>query len=246
MSDIMNMKGTELIRELSLAFGPTGCEDAVRELIRPRAEALADKVSVARMGDLVAKMSFGNPDAENRKKIMVSAHMDEVGFMISEIRDDGMLGYGCIGGIDPSVVAGRKILVGDEKGQISGIICSKAIHQKSPEEREKAVKHDKLFMDIGATSREEAEKLVHPASPLSPETLVDKIEGNEKIANLDFSQEITVGEITNLSISYHDETLGGNVYTAECQIMIGDTPINVKLKLLSTSEGFGLYDFDIE
>ena len=71
-----------------------------------------------------------------------------------------MLGYGCIGGIDPSVVAGRKILVGDEKGQISGIICSKAIHQKSPEEREKAVKHDKLCMDIGATSREEAEKLV--------------------------------------------------------------------------------------
>ena len=59
MSDIMNMKGTELIRELSLAFGPTGCEDAVRELIRPRAEALADKVSVDRMGDLVAKMSFG-------------------------------------------------------------------------------------------------------------------------------------------------------------------------------------------
>ena len=158
MSDIMNINGRELIELLSLAFGPSGCEDEVRELIKPRAEKIADKAYVDRMGNLIAVMGFGKGEA--KKKIMISSHMDEVGFMISEIKEDGMLGYGCIGGIDPSVVAGRKILVGDEKGQISGIICSKAIHQKSPEEREKAVKHDKLCMDIGAASREEAEKLV--------------------------------------------------------------------------------------
>ena len=158
MSDIMNISGRELIELLSLAFGPSGCEDEVRELIKPRAEKIADKAYVDRMGNLIAVMGFGKGEA--KKKIMISSHMDEVGFMISEIKEDGMLGYGCIGGIDPSVVAGRKILVGDEKGQISGIICSKAIHQKSPEEREKAVKHDKLCMDIGAASREEAEKLV--------------------------------------------------------------------------------------
>ncbi|MBR2613219.1 MAG: M20/M25/M40 family metallo-hydrolase [Clostridia bacterium] len=158
MSDIMNINGRELIELLSLAFGPSGCEDEVRELIMPRASAVADRASIDRMGNLIAVMGFGKGEA--KKKIMISSHMDEVGFMISEIKEDGMLGYGCIGGIDPSVVAGRKILVGDEKGQISGIICSKAIHQKSPDEREKAVKHDKLCMDIGAASREEAEKLV--------------------------------------------------------------------------------------
>ena len=158
MSDIMNLNGKELIALLSLAFGPSGCEDSVRELIMPRAEKIADRAYVDRMGNLIAVMSFGK--SENKKKIMISAHMDEVGFMISEIRDDGMLGYGCIGGIDPSVVAGRKILVGDEKGQISGIICSKAIHHKSAEERETATKHDKRYMDIGAENREEAEALV--------------------------------------------------------------------------------------
>ena len=158
MSDIMNISGRELIELLSLAFGPSGCEDEVRELIMPRASTVADRAYIDRMGNLIAVMGFGK--GEEKKKIMISSHMDEVGFMISEIKEDGMLGYGCIGGIDPSVVAGRKILVGDEKGQISGIICSKAIHQKSPEEREKAVKHDKLCMDIGAASREEAEKLV--------------------------------------------------------------------------------------
>ena len=138
MSDIMNINGRELIELLSLAFGPSGCEDEVRELIMPRASAIADRAYIDRMGNLIAVMGFGK--GEEKKKIMISSHMDEVGFMISEIKEDGMLGYGCIGGIDPSVVAGRKILVGDEKGQISGIICSKAIHQKSPEEREEAEK----------------------------------------------------------------------------------------------------------
>lgn len=151
------MKGTELIRELSLAFGPTGCEDAVRELIRPRAEALADKVSVDRMGDLVAKMSFGKFDAENRKKIMVSAHMDEVGFMVSDIREDGMLTFGCVGGIDPSVLAGRKVTLYGKEGAVAGVICSKAIHHKSPEEREKPLPAKKLYIDIGAEKKDVAE-----------------------------------------------------------------------------------------
>lgn len=153
----MNLSGVELIRELSLAFGPTGCEDEVRELIRPRAEAVADKVSVDRMGDLIAKMSFGNPDAENRKKIMISAHMDEVGFMISDIREDGMLSFGCVGGIDPSVLAGRKVFVKGGDALIRGVICSKAIHHKSPEEREKPLAAKKLSIDIGAEKKGVAE-----------------------------------------------------------------------------------------
>lgn len=160
MRDIMKLCGTELIRELSLEFGPSGCEDRVRELIRPRAEALADRTVVDRMGDLIALMSFGEPNAPDRKRIMVSAHMDEIGFMISSIREDGMLSFGCVGGIDPSVMAGRKVFVGNEKGFVSGVICSKAIHHKSAEERETPTKAKNMYIDIGADSREEAEKKV--------------------------------------------------------------------------------------
>lgn len=160
MSEIMNLNGVELIRELSLAFGPSGCEDAVRELIRPRAEKVADKVSVDRMGDLIAKMSFGNPDADGRKKIMVSAHMDEVGFMISDIREDGMLSFGCVGGIDPSVLAGRKVFVKGGETVTRGVICSKAIHHKSPEERETPLAARKLSIDIGAEKKDVAEEKI--------------------------------------------------------------------------------------
>ena len=154
----MNLSGVELIRELSLAFGPSGCEDEVRELIRPRAEKVADKVSVDRMGDLIAKMSFGRPDANSRKKIMVSAHMDEVGFMISDIREDGMLSFGCVGGIDPSVLSGRKVFVKGCETVTRGVICSKAIHHKSPEERERPLAARKLSIDVGAEKKEVAEE----------------------------------------------------------------------------------------
>lgn len=150
----------ELIKELSLAFGPSGCEDSVRELIKKYAEPLAQKTVTDRMGNLICRMSFGDLSAENRKRLMISAHMDEVGFMIAEIRDDGMLTFGCVGGMDPSVIAGRKLTVGNERGQISGLTCSKAIHHKKPDEREKALTYDKLYIDIGYDSREEAEAVV--------------------------------------------------------------------------------------
>lgn len=93
---------------------------------------------------------------------------------------------------------------------------------------------------------ENAEKIVHPSSKLTPENVVEKIESNEKLKSLDLSQEISVGNIGDLNVSYHDKTLGGNVYSVTVQILVGDTPIDVDLTLLSTEGGFGLYDFDIK
>lgn len=158
--NIMDLNGVELVRELSLAFGPSGCEDAVRKMIEPRAAAVADEVRTDRLGNLIARMSFGDLSASDRKKIMVCAHMDEIGFMIADIRDDGMLTFGTVGGIDPSVMAGRKVLVEGKDRLIKGLICSKAIHHKTQEEREKPLGARKLYIDIGADEREAAEELV--------------------------------------------------------------------------------------
>ncbi len=93
---------------------------------------------------------------------------------------------------------------------------------------------------------EKAEELVHPSSPLTPENVVDMVKNNEKLCSLDLSQEITLGDIGDIDMSYHDETLGGNVYTVECQILVGDTPVDVLVKLLSNDQGFGIYDLDIK
>ena len=161
-NDIKGLFGVPLIESLALEFGPSGAEDRVRELIRGAAEPLADKAIVDRMGNLICRMSFGK--GENKTKIMISAHMDEVGFMVDRICSDGMLTFGCVGGIDASVLAGRKITLEGKDGLIKGVICSKAIHHKDQDERKKALATDKLYIDIGATDKEGAEKLVEVGS----------------------------------------------------------------------------------
>lgn len=150
----------ELIRSLSLAFGPTGCESEVADLIEEKAAAFADSIKRDRFGNVIARMTFG----EGKKKMMISSHMDEVGFMITEICDDGYLRFDTVGGIDGSVLAGRRVTLGDGLNRVRGLIASKAIHHKSKEERKKILSAEKLYIDIGACSREEAEKYLEIGS----------------------------------------------------------------------------------
>jgi len=153
-----SFEGKELIVYLSNLFGPTGCEDRVSAAIKPILDKYCDKTVLDRMGNLIGKISLGS--SEKRKKIMLSAHLDEVGFMIDEISERGMLGFDTVGGIDPSVLAGKSVLVGNEKNLIKGVICSKAIHHKSKSERNEATDIDNLYIDIGVSSKEDAEKLI--------------------------------------------------------------------------------------
>ena len=149
------LEDTPLVVALASLFGPTGCEDRVAHFVLEEARRLCDSASCDRMGNVVGRISLGDP--KKRKRVMLSAHTDEVGFMIEEIKSDGMLTFGCLGGMDPAILAGKRVLVGNEKTLINGIICSKAIHHKKKSERDSAVDSDKLYIDAGFTSREEAE-----------------------------------------------------------------------------------------
>ena len=149
------LEDTSLVVALASLFGPTGCEDRVAHFVLEEARRLCDSASCDRMGNVVGRISLGDP--KKRKRVMLSAHTDEVGFMIEEIKSDGMLTFGCLGGMDPAILAGKRVLVGNEKTLINGVICSKAIHHKKKSERDSAVDSDKLYIDAGFTSREEAE-----------------------------------------------------------------------------------------
>ncbi len=149
----------ELLCKLSLAFGPTGCEDNVGEIICEIAERYCDLYATDKMGNFAFKLAPKIHTAHT-KKIMISAHMDEVGMMISEIDGDGYLKFETLGGIDKRVLCGRNVTVGDEKKKISGVIASKAIHHQSAEERKKATKISDMYIDIGAKDKEDAERLV--------------------------------------------------------------------------------------
>ena len=160
MSNVNELNGIELLRKLSLAFGPTGCEDEVADIIIERVKDTAHTLRRDCMGNVIAGMSFGT--SKERKKLMVSAHMDEVGFMVTGISEDGTVQFGNVGGIDPSVLAGRKVILGDERAEsrVNGVIASKAIHHKEKDERGKPVKAKNLYIDIGAKDKEDCEKLL--------------------------------------------------------------------------------------
>lgn len=144
----------ELLKELSLAFGPSGCEDPVKEIIEKyvkenmpqNAEVYEDNHG----GFFVHVKNEGKP------KLMVCAHMDEVGFMVTHIEESGLLRFGCVGGIDPIVLTAKRVV--SESGH-RGSIIAKPVHLLSKDERDKKPSIDNMLIDIGAVSREDAEKI---------------------------------------------------------------------------------------
>lgn len=142
------------IEELSSLYGVSGNEDAVREYIISVIDGKCE-YNVDNLGNLIV---FKKGKKTPKKKLMIAAHMDEVGFIITYINSDGTLCFDTVGGVNADVVAGRQIVLC--KNGIRGVIGSKAVHNMSDSERKEKVKVSKLCIDIGASSREEAEKYV--------------------------------------------------------------------------------------
>lgn len=136
----------DLIKKLTEAYGPSGSEEQIRELIQAEVEPLADDVRVDTLGNLIAtKKGTGGG-----KRVMLAAHMDEIGLIISYVDKKGFLRFQPIGGIEPATLVGGRVQFAD--GAI-GIIA--------PEDRKafrKEPELSKLYIDIGATQRSEAEE----------------------------------------------------------------------------------------
>ena len=157
MSETKILEGIELLKHLSLVFGPTGSEEAVADEIVRQLENTDAQIIRDRMNNVFAVLHGKN---RPEKTVMLSAHMDEVGFIIKDIDGDGYVRFACLGGIDSRVLCGRKVTFRGKEGDVSGVIASKAIHHQSAEERKNATKASDMYVDIGATSREDAEKLL--------------------------------------------------------------------------------------
>ena len=149
-----NYNGTELLAKLCEINGPSGFEYKVAEFIKEQTEGLCEYLP-DRIGNLICLVKGGGKgyNAEKPVKVMVSAHMDEVGFMIRGIDGDGYIKFLVDGGIDPKVLSGRSVVLFSDEHTVKGVIASKAIHSLSPAERAEAPDADKLYIDIGAKMR---------------------------------------------------------------------------------------------
>lgn len=143
-----------LLKDLTETMSASGDEKEIREKIKSIVESYVDNVYIDKMGNLIACKK----GKSEKHKIMLAAHMDEVGLMVKSINDDGTLRFSQVGGIDNRIIVSKVVKVGEKK--INGVIGAKPIHLQKKHEQDKPLEYDDLYIDIGATSKEDAQKYV--------------------------------------------------------------------------------------
>lgn len=154
------METSDLLLRLSAANGPSGHEDGARELIRTELEKYCSEVRSDAMGNLIATRRCGR---ENAKTIMLDAHMDEIGLIVTGYQD-GYLRFGTLGGVDPRMLPASEVtvLTGEP---IFGVVDVMPPHALSAEDMDKPLPADKLYIDVGMT-QEMVEKAVPLGTPV--------------------------------------------------------------------------------
>ena len=140
------------LKQLTEINAVAGHEQALRRILLEELKQYDVQVSIDRMGNVVAIKKSKN---ENARRVMLSAHMDEVGLIVTSATEDGFLRVQCAGGVDPRVIISKRVLVGDDN--LPGIIGAMAIHLQSPADRERVLGYSDIYVDIGAKDKAEAE-----------------------------------------------------------------------------------------
>ncbi len=145
----------EHLRELVERPAPPGREDEVREYVREVLEECCDDVHVDVMGNVIGTLEG------SKYKVMLAAHMDEVGFIVKSITKQGFLKFAKLGGVDDKILPGSRVVILNSEGEkVPGVVGTKPPHVQKKKERRKVPEHREMFIDIGASDREEAEELV--------------------------------------------------------------------------------------
>lgn len=157
--------------------GPSGYEQQVQKVFRDRVQPYADTVHTDIMGSVIAAK---NPTAQPR--VMLAGHADEIGFIVRYISDDGCIYFGQIGGHDAIVAVGQRVNIHTESGPVLGVLGRKAVHLLDSAERDKVPKTDELWIDIGVSTRKEAEELVQIGDCITYAQELQRLQGERATA----------------------------------------------------------------
>jgi endoglucanase len=166
-----------MFKELTEVSGVSGYEHEVRHVIRKYAEPYSS-IEYDNLGSIVCKKQGSNKSP----RIMIPGHIDEIGFMVTNITSEGFIKFIPLGGWWDQVMLAQKVNVKTRKGDVVGLVGSKPPHILTPEERKKVVEKKDMFIDIGASSAEEATQVfgVRPGDPIVPVSPFE-IMSNEKL-----------------------------------------------------------------
>ena len=176
----------ENLEKLSNTCGVTGREEEVRKLMIKLMKPHADEIVVDKLENVIAVKK----GKKSSPKVMLAAHMDEVGLMVKTITKEGFVQFAKMGGIDDRILLAQKVVVHTQKGPLLGIIGSKPPHIQKDEERKKIVTYDQLFIDVGAENLKDANKMgVKVGDPISFDVKYEKI-GKDLVTGKAFDDRV--------------------------------------------------------
>ena len=221
-----------LLKEITEVAGASGYEQRIREIVLREITPLVDEKSVDNMGNVYA-IKKGKGD----KRVMVAAHMDEIGFIVSHIDDNGFVRFHTLGGFDPKTLTAQRVIIHGKKDLI-GVMGSKPIHVMSPEEKSKMPKITDYFIDLGM-SKEEVEKVVGIGDPITRERELIEMGNCVNCKSLDNRLSVfilieTLRELKDKSIPYDLYA----IFTVQEEV--GIRGANVSALEIKPDFGFGL------
>ena len=170
--EMLDEKATNIMKRMMESFGPSGFERETAQIIKKYMTDYSDKILRDKLGSLI----FVAEGESERPHILLAGHVDEVGFVISGIDETGFLSFNTLGGWWDQVLLSQRVVVRTKKGDIHGVVAAKPPHLLTEEERKKVLERRDMFIDVGVTSREEAEemgvRIGDPVVPWSPFSLI--------------------------------------------------------------------------
>lgn len=169
----MNESRIDFLRQLVASPGPSGFEQPVQQVIRDEIAGYSDEVHTDVHGNVIASLH-----SEGQPRVMLTAHCDEIGFLIRYIDEQGFLYFAPVGGFDRATLVADRVVIQTPSGPIPGVIGRKPIHTLHGEERNKLPDLSEMWIDIGVASREEAQKLVPIGSPVTRDIQLAPLHGD--------------------------------------------------------------------
>lgn len=191
----------KLLRELTEANGVSGYEKPVKDIIESYFSAIG-KIQKDKLGSIIVEKT----GMSNSPRVMLAAHMDEIGFMVKFISSEGYIRFIPLGGWFDQVLLGQRVIIKTIKGDVVGVIGVKPPHLLNGEERKKVIEKSEMYIDIGAINREEVEKAgVQVGDPIIPSSKFEILNNGKSLLAKAFDDRVGVSLIIDVLQSLKNE-----------------------------------------
>jgi putative aminopeptidase FrvX len=196
----------KLLKALTEAPGVPGYEAQVRALLREYMQPLGE-IEGDKMGSLICRVGDQGP------KVMLAAHMDEIGFMVRQITKEGFIRFQPLGGWWDQVLLGQRVLIKTTQGDVVGVLGAKPPHLLSSEERAKVVEKPKMYIDIGATSKREVQEAgVRMGDPIVPQARFTPLAGGRTYLSKAFDDRVGCALLVQVLDHYAQKAHPNRIY----------------------------------